>query len=458
MSVITRRQFMKAVAAAGTLTAISGMSLSSSACFETTAPADGFSQKVVIDGFAWGPGVTATILEVNQLVRSDSVHAEDFSVTESKDSFSRTEMSHIVVEAPRTVTAAYTCSKNGSPVHIASRYIRLELACNPRSGSPFCYDMLTKMNAWCAPYGLKIELNDGASLMGITGNVISTLNVNPTVSFDDAIISSLEPFDMNGVFTGTDGRTLHYASYKPAAPFGKKLPLVIWLHGAGEGGTDPSILLLGNEVSVLAKKEFQDAFGGAAYILTPQTSNFWLEWDENAPETWNQNPGAPSVYTQTLKELIDSFVAENPNVDANRIVIGGCSNGGYMAFNMAMRYPDYFAAAYPICEAYNNAGITDTEIEAVKDLPLWFVYAQNDTTVRPENFESPTLERLAAIGANVHTSIFADVHDTSGLYHKDDGSAYQYPGHWSWIYFFHNECVDDVTGENMWNWLGKQSK
>ncbi len=56
------------------------------------------------------------------------------------------------------------------------------------------------------------------------------------------------------------------------------------------------------------------------------------------------------------------------------------------------------------------------------------------------------------------TGIFADVHDTSGMYKNEDGTPYQYTGHWSWPYFFNNECVDDTTGENLWTWLGRQSK
>ena len=73
--------------------------------------------------------------------------------------------------------------------------------------------------------------------------------------------------------------------------------------------------------------------GGAAYLLLPQTNGFWMEYD--APDTWAQNPGKPSVYTKTLKELIDAFVAAHPAVDADRILLCGCSNGGYMSLNMA---------------------------------------------------------------------------------------------------------------------------
>ena len=124
--------------------------------------------------------------------------------------------------------------------------------------------------------------------------------------------------------------------------------------------------------------------------------------------------------------------------------------------DMIMNYPDFFAAAYPICEAYSDAGITDEQINAIKDLPTWFVYAKNDTTVDPTMFEEPTLARLNAAGANVHTSVFEDVQDLSGTYKGQDGNNYQFMGHWSWIYFFNNQCEDN--GLNMWQWMSEQHR
>ena len=192
---------------------------------------------------------------------------------------------------------------------------------------------------------------------------------------------------------------------------GEKHALVIWLHGAGEGGNDPRLNTLGNEVTALFGDDFQKVMGGA-YVLAPQCPTFWMQYDEEG--NWTDNKGVDSIYLTDLKALIDDYVANHESIDADRIIIGGCSNGGYMTMDMIMNYPDFFAAAYPICEAYSDAGITDDQIKAIKDLPTWFIYAKNDTTVDPTLFEEPTLKRLNAVGANVHTSIFEDVQDLSG--------------------------------------------
>lgn len=52
--------------------------------------------------------------------------------------------------------------------------------------------------------------------------------------------------------------------------------------------------------------------------------------------------------------LIQEYVAKNPDIDPNRIYIGGASNGGYMTMLMIRDYPNYFAAAFPVCEGLND--------------------------------------------------------------------------------------------------------
>ena len=72
-----------------------------------------------------------------------------------------------------------------------------------------------------------------------------------------------------GRLTGKPGDvTLTYASYEPWSLKGDGVanPLVIWLHGGGEGGVDVSITLLGNEVVSLIRPQIQSHFtteGGA---------------------------------------------------------------------------------------------------------------------------------------------------------------------------------------------------
>ena len=233
---------------------------------------------------------------------------------------------------------------------------------------------------------LQVDLIDDTTLTTDSGKKITLLSVDPSVNWADSLMPDLEGIDLSGTFTSSNGDKMTYASYVPAnASEANKRPLVIWLHGAGEGGVDPSIVLFGNKVTALTKANFQDRMGGA-YVLAPQIPDFWMTYDENG--SWQNNPGTDSVHLTGLKELIDQYVFANPGIDTDRIIIGGCSNGGYMTMDMILNYPDYFAAAYPICEAYKDASITDAQLQAIKNVPIWFVYAKNDTTVDPTDRKS----------------------------------------------------------------------
>ena len=44
---------------------------------------------------------------------------------------------------------------------------------------------------------------------------------------------------------------------------------------------------------------------------------------------------------RSLFELIETYVKSNEDIDTNRIIIGGCSNGGYMTMEMILKHPDY---------------------------------------------------------------------------------------------------------------------
>ncbi len=455
-NIISRRQFLQTTAAVGAMSAVAvGTAISANA-----AEAEDYActQTAIMEVMDWGASVTGTILTLKHLVCPNSVSADCFeTVTEIREipDTANPGGSNLRSATQRMVLDAYTCDKNGKRTQIPSNRIRLDIAFEARTAAPCFFDRRTWLSDWCPSYELEISLKRGCALTCLLGEKLTAVSPNPVVDYDTALIPQINSFVLDERYTGSDGRTLSYAYYAPKGR-NKKIPLVIWLHGAGEGGTDTRIPLIGCKSCVLADDEFQNAMGGAAYVLAPQANGFWLQYNDT--DSWMGNPGVPSIYTNTLKELIDSFVAAHPDIDTDRIIIGGCSNGGYMTVNMVLQYPDYFAAAYPICEAYKDSGITDEQLAAIKDIPMWFVYAQNDPTVVPEQNEIPTIARLRALNANIHTSVYADVHDTTGRYKGADGAPYQYSGHWSWVYFLNNECTDDTTGENLWNWLGDQSK
>lgn len=411
------------------------------------------SQKAYVVGDDWGPAVTKTVIKLNKVIDADSIIASNFKVVEEKEATINWGTGEIgIATADRKVTAAYASDAQGNKTTEDSRYVTIEMYVSPSEGSPFIYNVKTGFNSWCNPYKLNVSLAKGATLTAgdqtVTGLAVEA---NIDVAGDGKICPQGEVFEMKA-YTAKDGTKYSYADFTPAAD-GKKNALVIWLHGAGEGGSDPYIDILGNEVTSLVGQEFQSLFEGA-YVLAPQSPTMWMDDGTGA----YQNGDKGSMYADSLFEMIDAYVKANDDIDPNRVIIGGCSNGGYMTMEMVLKHPTYFAAAFPICEAFQDQYITDDQINAIKDMPIWFTYAKNDGTVDPTLCVEPTVERLLAAGAkNIHVSAFDDVHDTTGRFFNEDGTPYQYNGHWSWVYFDNNECYDE-NGVNAWQWLAKQVK
>ena len=208
------------------------------------------TQKAYIVGDDWGPAVTKTVINLNKTIASESVTKDKFIVSEEKNTTVNWGTGEIgIVTNPRTVTAAYTSDANGNKTTSASNYVTVEMYVSPSEGSPFIYSLLTGFNSWCNPYKLHVSLASGETLVA-GSETIATLDVTPEIDVagDGKICPQGEVVTMKS-YTAKDGTTYSYADYAPAKD-DKKNALVIWLHGAGEGGSDPYIDILGNEVNL----------------------------------------------------------------------------------------------------------------------------------------------------------------------------------------------------------------
>ena len=295
-----------------------------------------------------------------------------------------------------------------------------------------------KAGVWDVAYSLKVGLKPG-KVLKVGKQKFTAIDCETDKALTD-FLSEADYFN-KGTFTGRNtGKsgdvTLTYAAYEPWSlkGDGKQNPLVIWLHGGGEGGLDVSITLLGNEVVSLIRPEIQSHFtteggAGGAYVLSVQCPTMWMGTSKGFG-----HGEYPSLYADVLKSCIDDYVDRHPDVDRKRIYLGGCSNGGYMTMHMLIRNPKYFAAAYPTCEAYMDANISDNEIKALAEENIWIVQSYDDTTVDPKTHCIPTFQRLVKAGAkNVWMSMFENV---QGI----DNPGQKLLGHFSWCYLF-NDAV-----------------
>ncbi len=171
-----------------------------------------------------------------------------------------------------------------------------------------------------------------------------------------------------------------YLLYLPAGcrKEGKKWPLVLFLHGSGERGTDLEL------VKRHGPPRLVDEGANFPFILiSPQCPE-----DEN----WD---------VTTLKALLDR-ITKLYEVDRSRIYLTGLSRGGNGTWKMAIAHPDLFAAIVPIC------GWGDpTRVSVLKDVPAWVFHGRQDTTVAFERGEA-MVKSLKAAGGNVLFTVYPE--------------------------------------------------
>ena len=205
-------------------------------------------------------------------------------------------------------------------------------------------------------------------------------------------------------YVGKSGKPLKYRLIKPVDyKFGKKYPLVLFLHGAGERGDDNAATLRH------AAKDFsnpQTRSKYPAYVVIPQcpTGKKWSEvdWSKDSSEL----PEEPSDAMQSIKELIDEMI-ENAGVDRNRIYITGLSMGGDGTWDAIARYPGFFAAAAPIC-----GGGDPKTVDKFKSLPIWCFHGAKDPVVKVIRSRE-MIEALQKVGSNAKYTEYPEAqHDS----------------------------------------------
>ena len=205
---------------------------------------------------------------------------------------------------------------------------------------------------------------------------------------------------LHGIGEYAGGHLLDYVYYEPSGR--GSYPLVIWLHGLGHGSF-PGDQLNNNEIENWATREYQSRFEGAggAYILCPRSP------EDNDVTWWSLG------MTDALMALIEEFIQEHPNVDTNRIYIGGFSLGGYMALEMCKTYPDFFAAAFPACPAVQPG---NPDLSSLADIPVWITTSTLDRTV-PYRMVSDywdNLMEVSNVAADCRISLLGQARDNDG--------------------------------------------
>ena len=143
-----------------------------------------------------------------------------------------------------------------------------------------------------------------------------------------------------------DGNKREFSFYVPGKSAGKRLPVVIYLHGHG----DSMRHMLGRGLMKSASSEWMDVAERESFLVFYPLG---LKGEGRRAKTgWNDcrrdakgNPQVDDV--KFVRELID-FAVEKQNGDRSRVYVTGMSNGGHMTMRVAMEMSSEVAAVAPV--------------------------------------------------------------------------------------------------------------
>ena len=194
------------------------------------------------------------------------------------------------------------------------------------------------------------------------------------------------------VFIDNAGHKLPYRLFIPADydPT-KSYPLVLFLHGQGEAGTDNRKQLVGQKAPlVFVQPENQARW--PCFMLAPQCPG--------GSDDWVVKFSAPPTQSMTLAmELVDALQTQY-SIDSTRLYITGLSSGGCGTWDALTRYPGKFAAGIPICGEADVA-----KAGAAARTAIWAFHSADDSVVSVSYTANMVAALRAAGGSPLFTGI-----------------------------------------------------
>jgi predicted peptidase len=184
----------------------------------------------------------------------------------------------------------------------------------------------------------------------------------------------------------------------------QRWPLILFLHGAGERGSDlAKVELHGPPKLIAAGQEIP------AIVVSPQCP---------ANEWWTD-----PTHLLALERLLDELV-EKYRVDEDRVYLTGLSMGGYGTWALAGRQPGRYAAAVPVC----GGGSALPAARALRNLPIWAFHGEADPVV-PVTESQRLVDAIQRGGGTV-----AKLTVYPGVGHDSWTRAYEDPALWEWLF------------------------
>ncbi|MBN1491826.1 MAG: prolyl oligopeptidase family serine peptidase [Phycisphaerae bacterium] len=163
----------------------------------------------------------------------------------------------------------------------------------------------------------------------------------------------------------------------------ERFPLIIFLHGAGERGSDLTMVTRHGPPKLLPdKRDFPFV------VVSPQCP---------AEQWWDI-----TVLSLLLDEVLLRYA-----VDPDRVYLTGLSMGGYGTWEWASLQPERFAAIVPIC-----GGGRRYAAPRLKNLPIWAFHGAKDTVVSLSQSQE-MVDAIKQAGGDAKLTIYPDAtHDS----------------------------------------------
>jgi predicted peptidase len=186
---------------------------------------------------------------------------------------------------------------------------------------------------------------------------------------------------------------------------GKRWPLMLFLHGAGERGSDVwKVATHGPPKIVAHNPDFP------FILVSPQCPE---------GEIWSGDQ---------LLGLLDE-ITKTLQVDPRRVYLTGLSMGGYGTWDLGLSHPDRFAAIVPICgggQLINILLAEGAKGKALKSLGVWAFHGGKDPIVPLEESQR-MVEMLKKVGVkDVQLTVYPETGHDSWIQAYDDPKLYEW--------------------------------
>lgn len=288
------------------------------------------------ENFAFHERTDALIIDAGKEVDGTSLNISDWSTHVLATRI--VDPSFVWYDGPREIIDIYTSHVNdvGQPSD-TGRYIVIDYP-----------DVGWDDGGYTNDGGYTFDSQYTITFSGTQINCVDGSAITPEAFIQTGVVSPVLDKFQYGNYEGLD------YSYFWNEDIDEPLPLVIFNHGGGQGNDIYTPIRFSNGGTVWANPENQAKY--PCHVLAPRN-------------------GTDTTAVQKVKALVDTWIAEG-KVDPNRIYITGFSMGGGATWTFLRTFPDFPAAAAPICPA----GGPDNVENALKVayLPLWTFVDQND--------------------------------------------------------------------------------